>query len=87
MPIVVELTYEMGKLIGESRFEIEAADVDAVVEATRERFASRGGDDFDALRSRAAVAVNGILLRHRGAGGTRVKDGDRVTFVKAAAGG
>ncbi len=86
MPITVELTYEMGKALGETRFEIEAADVPAVVAATRDRFAS-GTADFEALRSRAAVAVNGVLVRHRDEGGTKLRDGDRVSFVKAAAGG
>jgi molybdopterin converting factor small subunit len=86
MSITVELTYEMSKALGEVRIEVEAADVPAVVAATRERFAA-GQGDFDRLRSRAAVAVNGVLVRHRDEGGTRLKNGDRVSFVKAAAGG
>lgn len=86
MPVIVELTYEMGKALGEFRFEIEAADVPAVVAGTRQRL-SAGLVDFDRLRSRAAIAVNGVLVRHRDEGGMRLEDGDRVTFVKAAAGG
>ena len=87
MSITVELTYEMGKAVGEMRFELEASDVASVIEATRQRISESGQGDFDTLRARAAVAVNGVLLRHRRAEGTRLRDGDRVSFVKAAAGG
>jgi len=86
MPIVVELTYEMGKALGEFNIEVDAPDVPAVLEETRKRFDSCDGD-FERLRSRAAIAVNGVLVRHRDEGGTRLHDGDRVSFVKAAAGG
>ena len=86
MSVIVEVTYEMSKALGASRFEVEAADVSAVVAATRARLAADGGD-FDTLRARAAIAVNGVLVRHRDEGGKHLKDGDRVTFVKSAAGG
>lgn len=86
MSVTVELTYEMSKALGEVRIEIEASDVPGVIAATRERF-SEGQRDFEILRARAAVAVNGVLVRHRDEGGTRLQDGDRVSFVKAAAGG
>ena len=42
---------------------------------------------FEQLASRAALAVNGVLVRHRKRLKTQLDDGDRVTFVKAAAGG
>lgn len=87
MPVIIELTYEMAKALGgEPRFEAEAADVDTVVSITRERM-KQSHADFDLLRARAAIAVNGVLVRHRDEGGTRLVDGDRVAFVKAAAGG
>lgn len=87
MPVIIELTYEMSKALGdEPRFEAEATDVDTVVSITRERL-SQAQADFDLLRARAAIAVNGVLVRHRDEGGTQLVDGDRVTFVKAAAGG
>jgi len=86
MPVTIELTYEMGKALGEMRLQIEAPDVPAAVDATRARFV--GTDtDFDSLRIRTAVAVNGVLVRHRDEAGTRLRDGDRLSFVKAAAGG
>jgi molybdopterin converting factor small subunit len=87
MSIRVELTYDMGKAIGEHRFELESATtVKDVVEQTRERFGD-GGEQFAKLAHVAAVAVNGILVKHRKGMKTKLKDGDRVGFVKAAAGG
>lgn len=87
MSIQVELTYDMGKAIGQHRFELDSAsNVKDVVEQTRARF-SEGGEQFAALARVAAVAVNGILVSHRKGMKTRLKDGDRVGFVKAAAGG
>ncbi len=87
MSIQVELTYDMGKAIGEHRFEIDsAATVADVVEQTRARF-KQGGDEFAKLAHVARVAVNGVLVNHRKGMKTALKDGDRVGFVKAAAGG
>jgi molybdopterin converting factor small subunit len=87
MSIRVELTYDMGKAIGEHHFDIESATtVKDVVEQTRERF-GEGGEHFAKLTRVAAVAVNGILVTHRKGMKTKLKDGDRVGFVKAAAGG
>jgi len=82
----VEVTYEMAKALGQERFEIEAETVADALAATRERFAGTGVD-FDGLTRRAALAVNGVLVRHRERLGTRLADGDTLTFVKAAAGG
>lgn len=87
MGIRVELTYDMGKAIGQHAFELEAADTVAdVVDQTRARFGA-GGDEFAELARVARVAVNGVLVSHRQGTKTRLRDGDRVGFVKAAAGG
>lgn len=86
MSVRVEVTYEMAKALGTERFEVEAATVADAVAAARERFADTSVD-FDELARRAAVAVNGVLVRHRHRLGTRLADGDTLTFVKAAAGG
>lgn len=87
MGVTVQLTYDMGKELGESRLEIEgAATVHDVVRMTRERFGANS-DAFQSLSRVAAVAVNGVLVKYRKAMKTKVKDGDTVAFVKAAAGG
>jgi molybdopterin converting factor small subunit len=87
MSVTVELTYDMSKALGVRKLEIEnATTVKDVVEQTRQRFAD-GGDEFSKLTRVAAVAVNGVLISHRKGMGTRVRDGDRVGFVKAASGG
>jgi molybdopterin converting factor small subunit len=86
MSVRIEVTYEMAKELGTPRFEVEAATVADAVAAARERFAGSSAD-FDELARRAAVAVNGVLVRHRERLGTKLTDGDTLTFVKAAAGG
>lgn len=86
-PIVVELTYDMGKELGVPRFEVaNAATVADVVAAARERFGAKA-DAFGRLGRVANVAVNGVLISHRKGMKTRLQPGDRVSFVKAAAGG
>ena len=86
MSIRVELTYDMSKTLGLQSFEIESATtVREVVEQTEARF--DGGDEFAKLARIAAIAVNGILISHRKGMKTRLRDGDRVGFVKASAGG
>lgn len=87
MSIRVELTYDMGKALGTSTFEVESASTVAeVVEQTRKRFED-GGEEFATLARVAAVAVNGVLAKHKKGMKTKLVDGDRVGFVKAAAGG
>ena len=87
MSIRVELTYDMGKALGINSFEVESASTVAdVVEQTRKKFADKG-DEFATLARVAAVAVNGVLTRHKKGMKTQLKDGDRIGFVKAAAGG
>ena len=87
MAVTVELTYEMSKALGAERFEVEnPGTVADVVRSARERF----GDDaerFETLTRLAAVAVNGVLVNHGKGMGTSLSDGDRVSFVKASAGG
>jgi molybdopterin converting factor small subunit len=87
MSIRVELTYDMSKALGRSTFEVEAAPtVRDVVEQTAKRFGEKG-DEFAKLARVAAIAVNGVLVTHRKGMKTKLADGDRVGFVKAAAGG
>jgi molybdopterin converting factor small subunit len=57
-----------------------------VLRLTRARFGERAAE-FERLTRVAALAVNGVLATHRRGLRTPVADGDRVTFVKAAAGG
>ena len=87
MLITVELTYEMSKTLGERRIELtKAQSVAEVVEQTAARFAS-DRDQFEKLSRVSAIAVNGVLVGHRKGLKTKLESGDRVTFVKAAAGG
>ncbi len=87
MSIRVELTYEMSRALGVHNFEVEGAKTASdVVRMTRERFSS-GGEEFGKLASIAGIAINGVLINHRRGMKTAVRDGDRVSFVKAAAGG
>jgi molybdopterin converting factor small subunit len=87
MSISVQLTYEMSKIVGAQRIEVEGARTVAdVVRATRERFGADGAR-FDQLSRVTAVAVNGVLSSYKRGQKTAVADGDRVAFVKAAAGG
>ncbi len=87
MSIQVELTYDMGKALGVQTLEVESAStVREVVEQTRARFAD-DGEQFAQLARVAAIAVNGVLINHRKGMKTKLADGDRVGFVKAAAGG
>lgn len=87
MSITVEVTYDMSKVLGVDTFELErAANVAEVVQATRQRFGSKG-DEFEKLTRVAAIAVNGVLVNYRKGIKTPVEAGDTVAFVKAAAGG
>jgi molybdopterin converting factor small subunit len=86
MSIRVELTYDMSKALGLQSFDIEsAATVRDVVEQTETRFEE--GEEFAKLARLAAIAVNGVLINYRKGMRTKLRDGDRVGFVKAAAGG
>ena len=86
MPIQVQVTYDMSKALGVERFEVEGASTVAdVVRQAQDCFAD--ASSFAELTARAAVAVNGVLVSHRRGMRTELRDGDTVTFVKAAAGG
>lgn len=83
----VELTYAMSKALGVDHFEVEGAKtVGDVVEAARARFGEQAGA-FEQLTHVANVAVNGVLMSYRKGMKTPLRPGDRVAFVKAAAGG
>jgi len=87
MSIRVDFTYDMSKALGVRRIDVEdARTVRDLVQEVQSRFEG-GGDDFAKLTRVASVAVNGVLISHRRGMRTRLSDGDRVTFVKAAAGG
>jgi molybdopterin converting factor small subunit len=84
MRVTVELTYELSKLVGTDRFEVEdVATVKDLIDQARERV----GPDFDQKTRLAAVVVNGVVASYQRGLGTRLADGDIVSFVKAAAGG
>jgi len=84
MRVTVELTYDMSKALGTDHFEVEdVATVKELIAKARERV----GPTFEEHTRLAAVAVNGVLTSHAKGLGTRLADGDRVSFVKAAAGG
>ena len=88
MSITIELTYDMSKALGVRSFEVnEARTVQDVVQSTRDQFGAERGEAFEKLTRVAAVAVNGVLVSHKRGMKTRLRDGDTVTFLKAAAGG
>lgn len=87
MSVTVELTYDMSKVLGVQRFELEGVQTVAdVVRLARDRF-GEAEESFEKLTRVAAVAVNGVLINHRKGMKTRLADGDTVAFVKAASGG
>ncbi len=87
MSIRVELTYDMSKALGTRSVEVESANTVAEVLAeVRVRF-DEAGEPFAKLTQVAAIAVNGVLVNHKRGFRTKLSDGDRVAFVKAAAGG
>jgi len=87
MSITVELTYDMSKVLGVQRFELEdVRTVADVVRLARARF-GEGEESFERLTRVAAVAVNGVLINHRKGMKTALSDGDTVSFLKAASGG
>jgi len=87
MSITVEVTYDMSKVLGTPRFELEsAATVADVVVQARERF-GEAAEEFAKLSQVAAISVNGVLVNYKRGLKTALADGDTVAFVKAAAGG
>jgi molybdopterin converting factor small subunit len=86
MSITVELTYDLAKALGERRLEIEApATLQKVLRLTRERFGDQA-EAFDKLTRVTALVVNGVLVNQKRKN-LPLKDGDLVSFLKAAAGG
>ena len=87
MSIIVELTYDLAKLLGNRHLVLDGADtVGDALRLTRARFAEHQ-TDFDRLTRVTALAVNGVLINHRSQWETPLAPGDRVNFLKAAAGG
>jgi molybdopterin converting factor small subunit len=87
MSITVELTYDLAKALGQRRLEFSTAfTLDDILRQTREQFGSHT-DAYDNLTRVTALAINGVLVKHRPGRATLLVDGDRVSFVKAAAGG
>ena len=87
MSITVELTYELAKILGTRRIELEAAATVAdALRLIRTRFAAHEAD-FDRHMGVMALVVNGVLINHQKHLATRLVDGDRLGFLKAAAGG
>jgi len=92
MSITLEFTYEMSKVLGVSRLDVPDVPTigDAVAIARThfaEKAAEQGPEVFDRLARVAALAVNGVLVKHRQGLRTKLSAGDRIGFVKAAAGG
>jgi molybdopterin converting factor small subunit len=87
MSVTVELSYDMSKEYGARRIEIpSAATVKDLMSEVRTRFSERG-KEFESLSRVTAVAINGVLIKHRKGMKSRLNDGDTVAFVKAASGG
>ena len=87
MGVTVELTYDMGKALGEQRLEVgEVRTVRDLVRVLSTRFRERG-ESFEQLSRVTSVAVNGVLIGHQKGMRTRLSDGDAVVFLKPAAGG
>ncbi len=84
MRVTVELTYELSKLVGTDRFDVEDA---ATVKELIEKARARVGPDFDEQVRLAAVVVNGVIASYQKGLRTKLADGDIVSFVKASAGG
>ncbi|MDE0885209.1 MAG: MoaD/ThiS family protein [Myxococcota bacterium] len=87
MSITVQLTYDMAREVGSPTIQVSGAEtVNDVLRLTRQRF-SQDEESYANLTRVAALAVNGVLISYRRGKKTKVQDGDRVSFVKAAAGG
>ncbi len=87
MSITVELTYDLAKALGIRHFVIDGpANLQDILRLTRERFGEQG-QTFDKLTRVTAMVVNGVLVNRKRGMSEPLKDGDRVSFLKAAAGG
>jgi molybdopterin converting factor small subunit len=87
MSITVELSYDLAKAAGARSFQVDgAATVQDAVRLTRDRFGNKAGE-FDSLTRFTSLVLNGVLLQHRNGQATPLADGDRLSFLKVAAGG
>ncbi|NTW87185.1 MAG: MoaD/ThiS family protein [Holophagaceae bacterium] len=87
MSITVELTYDLAKALGIRRLELEGTPtLRQVLALTRDRFGAEGAT-FDKLTRVTALVVNGVIASRSLGLDTPLHDGDRVSFLKAAAGG
>ena len=87
MSITVELTYDLAKALGTRRLELEGTPtLRQVLALTRERFGAEGAT-FDQLTRVTALVVNGVIASRTHSLDTPLQDRDRVSFLKAAAGG
>ena len=87
MSVTVELSYDMGKEYGARRIDVsDAATVKDLIARLQALFGERG-KELAPLSRVTAVAVNGVLIKHKKGMKTKLADGDTVAFVKAAAGG
>ena len=87
MSVTVELTYDLAKALGNRRLELEGTPtLRQVLALTRERFGAEGAA-FDRLTRVTALVVNGVIASRTHGQDTPLQDGDRVSFLKAAAGG
>jgi molybdopterin converting factor small subunit len=87
MSITVELTYDLAKALGVRRLELEGTPtLREVLQLTRSRFGAEA-ETFDRLTRVTTLVVNGVLVGQGRAQDTPLQEGDRVSFLKAAAGG
>ena len=87
MSVTVELTYDMAQELGERKIEIPSARTVAdAIRLTKARF-PKDSDRFLNLTRVTDLALNGVLIRYQKGMKTRLRSGDTLSFVKAAAGG
>ncbi len=87
MSITVELTYDLAKALGSRRLELEGTPtLRQVLTLTRDRFGAEGAA-FDRLTRVTALVVNGVIASRTHSLDIPLQAGDRVSFLKAAAGG
>ena len=87
MSVTVELTYDLDKALGVRRLELEGTPtLREALQLTRSRFGAEA-ETFDRLTRVTTLVVNGVLVGQGRAQDTPLQDGDRVSFLKAAAGG
>jgi molybdopterin converting factor small subunit len=87
MNITIELSYDLAKAAGVRSFQVDgAATVQDAVRLARARFGDKA-QEFDSLTRFTSLVLNGVLVQHRNGHATPLADGDRLSFLKVAAGG